>query len=81
VSEYFNVGYCQNCGREGELRVLREVATRQLYVACDECELEWRSPAEARNDVASATHFTRSHSVAVGRDELRGHEWEQWVVE
>lgn len=62
MSEY-SFGACQICG-QGQLIAVRDIATQQLLVMCDDCESQWRSPDEARLFNKALSQEIRSVEIA-----------------
>jgi len=44
----YSFGECPIC-RQGKLIAVKDPVTLQLLVMCDDCESQWRSPAEAQS--------------------------------
>ena len=70
---YAWIGVCPICG-QGRQIIARENRTGKLYVLCEDCESEWRSPNEAR-DVNSASREVFAESSFLTREELAEHPW------
>ena len=43
MNDLLYVGFCPICG-QGRQLVFRELASENYYIACEDCESEWRSP-------------------------------------
>jgi hypothetical protein len=70
---YAWIGVCPICN-QGRQIVARQDRTQQLYIVCEECESEWRSPQEAR-DINSATRGVFGKHTFLTRDELLSNPW------
>jgi hypothetical protein len=46
--EDISFGTCQICG-QGQLIAVKLPLTQQLFIMCDDCESQWRSPEEAQS--------------------------------
>ena len=77
MKDYASIGTCRICG-QGRVIVARENATTILYVLCEECESEWKSPPEV-TDINVATQNQRGLSTLLERSELAGHLWEMFL--
>jgi len=74
---YAWIDICPIC-RQGRQLIAREARTRILYILCEECESEWRSPSDAR-DIDSALRDTFGESTPLTREELAEHPWSAFL--
>ncbi len=74
---YAWTGICPVCG-QGRQTIACENRSGILYVLCEDCESEWRSPQEAR-DVDSASRGAFAESTLLTREELADHPWSAFL--
>jgi hypothetical protein len=72
------VGHCPICG-QGRQWVVTDNLTSDMYVCCEECEAEWKSPKDAPDPaLASRDQFGPYSPVRVA--DLRNHPWFAFVI-
>lgn len=74
---YAWIGVCPVCG-QGRQIIARENSSGKLYVLCEDCESEWRSPQDAR-EVDAASRGTFGESTFLTRDEIANHAWHAFL--
>ena len=70
----YSFGECPIC-RQGRLVGVKNLATGQVLIMCDDCESQWRSP----NDAQSFKHALSDEVHCVGRATLDEIEAKGWV--
>lgn len=49
-NEYnYKVAVCPFC-KQGSVEIVKEVDTNELFLCCNECEIEWSDPREVLNE-------------------------------
>jgi len=63
MTDQATFGECPVCG-EGTLVAMKHGATNSLLLMCDDCESQWRSPAEAESYKGALTAELRGLETA-----------------
>jgi len=71
------IGECPICG-QGALVIARDNKTGTFYVACDDCEAEWKDPVESR-DINKATRDHFGQSTFLSLEEALTHPWKSFI--
>ena len=74
--EYY-IGRCLVC-HQGMLEIVKEKASGEIFVACDECEAEWKNPDDALNKV-NGTRGKYGAVTGVTPSEIQALHWEKYV--
>jgi len=68
---------CPNCNNQGNLNIMKNQTTSELYLHCDECEWGWRDPTKILNsDAMFMTLLEDFHSVPATWDEIVSSNWQ-----
>jgi hypothetical protein len=71
--EGYSFGECPICG-QGQIVAVKNPATGQLLVMCDDCESQWRSPEEAQSYENALSDEVRGAEIAT-LEELEAAGW------
>jgi hypothetical protein len=71
-------GTCQICG-QGLLIAVKNPVTLQLFIMCDDCESQWRSPDEAQSFKNAFSDEVRG-VMAVTFEEVKAAGWDSFIV-
>lgn len=75
--EYF-IGSCPIC-KQGMLEILKEKKTGKLFISCDECEAEWKSPQDALSN-QGATRFCYDLANSATSQEIEATGWSKYII-
>jgi hypothetical protein len=72
-------GDCAICG-QGQLIAVKGVASRQLFVICDDCGSQWKSPLEAQRYQNALLVEVDERVVDASDEEVAAIGWEKHVM-
>lgn len=74
----YKVTVCPFC-KQGFVEIVKEVGTNELFLCCDECEIEWSTP----NEVLIGAKGTRNKYGKITEptfDEISEKGWDKYVL-
>ena len=75
----FYVGRCPICG-QGLLEIVKERKSGTIFVLCDECEGEWKTPKEAI-DCINGTRGFFDDVKSVSMEDIISIGWDKYIAE
>jgi hypothetical protein len=76
-ANYACIGNCPVCS-QGEVLIARENSSGCLFLWCEECDSEWRSPSDFRaRGLEAACRDAFSRCTVLSREELADHPWRE----
>lgn len=73
----YKVAVCPFC-KQGWVEIVKEIYTNQLFLYCDECEIEWLSPGEFQNNIgATRNRFGKITEPTYDEICLKG--WDKYI--
>jgi hypothetical protein len=74
---YAWINQCPVC-RQGRVIIAKENSSGRMFLLCEECDSEWKSPAEfLAKQPASRDKF--SEATFLARDEVADHPWAAYL--
>ena len=75
----YKVAWCKICN-QGWLEIVKEKATKKLFICCSECESEWESP-EDLNNLEASTQSKYGMIEIPDYDDIVSKGWEKYILE
>ncbi|QJX81366.1 TA0938 family protein [Priestia megaterium] len=75
------VGWCSLCD-QGWIEIWKDVKTKELFVACDECESRWEHPLDTVKSSIATTIFDEDIEILEPTEEeivLKG--WKKYILD
>lgn len=78
-NEYkYKIGACKVC-KQDCLEIVKEQETDKLFIYCDECEVEWKTPEEAIQN-KNGSRFKYGKVIEPTYDEINAINWEKYLL-
>jgi hypothetical protein len=74
---YAWIGVCPACS-QGRQLIARNNNSGKLFILCEDCYAEWRSPEEAR-DLDAPAPDTSGPCTMLTREDIADHPWRKFV--
>ncbi len=81
MQDELRIGSCNICGSVGQQVIMKDTATGDLLVQCDECLSQWETPEKARKYLGSLIESERQHLAIASAADVKKARWDKWVTE
>jgi uncharacterized protein (DUF983 family) len=71
------IGICPVC-QQGRLLIAREKRTDVVFIACEDCESEWKEPRDSE-DPEKASHGVFGEAAFLSLEEAMQHQWKEFI--
>ncbi len=79
-NEYnYKVTVCPFC-KQGLVEIVKEIYTNELFLCCNECEIEWSEPREVLNETMG-TRNKYGRITEPTYDEVSKKGWEKYIID
>jgi len=74
----YKIGVCEVC-KQGCLEIVKEHGTDTLFIYCNECEAEWKTPEEAIQN-KNGSRFKYGKVIEPTYDEINAINWGKYIL-